>query len=219
MAHITLVRHGQANSGTQDEASYDKLSPLGHQQAIWLGEHLRDTGHHFDRVISGTLRRHVETETGMRGADFGPVSRDARFNELSYFTMADQYKMLTGAALPTDRDGFVHHLPRVFEAWQRGDIDSDGESFAAFHTRITDAIREISARGDRVLVVSSGGVIGLILSHILGLDTPGYAKLVLSIMNSSTHSLASVSGDLMLSRFNNISHLEDVGRHHAQTYI
>ena len=38
MGTITLVRHGQANSAAQDEAGYDKLSDLGHQQALWLGE-------------------------------------------------------------------------------------------------------------------------------------------------------------------------------------
>ena len=41
MSHITLIRHGQANSQARDEASYDRLSDLGHQQAAWLGEWLR----------------------------------------------------------------------------------------------------------------------------------------------------------------------------------
>ena len=41
MSHITLIRHGQANSEAKDEISYDKLSPLGHEQAAWLGDHLR----------------------------------------------------------------------------------------------------------------------------------------------------------------------------------
>jgi len=38
MSHITLIRHGQANTGARDEQSYDRLSALGHQQAAWLGE-------------------------------------------------------------------------------------------------------------------------------------------------------------------------------------
>ena len=39
MVELTIVRHGQANTGATDEKSYDKLSDLGRQQARWLGEH------------------------------------------------------------------------------------------------------------------------------------------------------------------------------------
>ena len=55
MSHITLVRHGQANTTARDEENYDKLSDLGHQQARWLGAHLRDTHAHHPRVYCGTL--------------------------------------------------------------------------------------------------------------------------------------------------------------------
>ena len=33
MSEVWLVRHGQAQTGASDEASYDRLSALGHQQA------------------------------------------------------------------------------------------------------------------------------------------------------------------------------------------
>ena len=36
MSHVTLVRHGQANSSARDELGYDRLSELGWQQAEWL---------------------------------------------------------------------------------------------------------------------------------------------------------------------------------------
>ena len=56
MTEIVLVRHGQANNTATDEAGYDRLSPLGLQQADWLGAHMRATNPHFDRVITGTLK-------------------------------------------------------------------------------------------------------------------------------------------------------------------
>ena len=65
MSHITLIRHGQANSTATDEASYDRLSALGHQQAKWLGEHLIDTNQVHQNLYTGTLRRHAETADGM----------------------------------------------------------------------------------------------------------------------------------------------------------
>ena len=55
MSHITLIRHGQANSQAKDEISYDQLSDLGRQQARWLGDHLRGTGDVFARAYSGHL--------------------------------------------------------------------------------------------------------------------------------------------------------------------
>ena len=44
MTEVILIRHGQANSGARSEADYDRLSPLGRQQAAWLADHLRETG-------------------------------------------------------------------------------------------------------------------------------------------------------------------------------
>lgn len=55
MSHITLVRHGQANTNARSEAEYDRLSDLGHQQAAWLGAHLRESANHHPRIYSGTL--------------------------------------------------------------------------------------------------------------------------------------------------------------------
>ena len=58
MGQVHFVRHGQASFGTDD---YDRLSPLGWQQARWLGRHLSETGHRYDAVVSGGMRRHRET--------------------------------------------------------------------------------------------------------------------------------------------------------------
>jgi len=58
MAELYLVRHAQAAFGTDD---YDRLTELGHRQARWLGEYFAERGMGFDRVLTGTLRRHRET--------------------------------------------------------------------------------------------------------------------------------------------------------------
>ncbi|MCO4825091.1 MAG: phosphoglycerate mutase family protein [Amylibacter sp.] len=86
MTTITMVRHGQAQTGAKDEASYDKLSDLGHQQAGWLGEHWAKMGG-FDRVVSGTMRRQIETGRSM-ALDSVTYDQDARLNEMDYFGLA-----------------------------------------------------------------------------------------------------------------------------------
>ncbi|MCO8647501.1 histidine phosphatase family protein, partial [Burkholderia multivorans] len=45
MAELFLVRHGQASFGTDD---YDRLSDVGVQQGVWLGEYLARAHAPFD---------------------------------------------------------------------------------------------------------------------------------------------------------------------------
>lgn len=219
MAQITLVRHGQANSGSQDELGYDKLSDLGHQQAAWLGEHLETTGQVFDSVYCGTLRRHIETAHGMNAQTHAPLIKDARLNELSYFDMAKLYEQQHGVPIPNDREGFTRHLPALFTAWQNDELENPPETFVQFETRVRNALSDIAARSDRALVVTSGGLIGMVMRQSMDLDIPGYARMCLAIMNSSTHRLIRMGDHLAVTQFNNVSHLEHTGRHHAQTYI
>ena len=65
MGEIILVRHGQANSAARDEASYDRLSALGAEQARLLGDWFRAQDIGFDRVLAGTLSRHRATAAAM----------------------------------------------------------------------------------------------------------------------------------------------------------
>lgn len=48
MAELYLVRHGQASFGTEN---YDRLSALGEQQGVWLGEYFARQDIVFDRVF------------------------------------------------------------------------------------------------------------------------------------------------------------------------
>ncbi len=107
MAQITLVRHGQANSASTDEHGYDKLSPLGHEQAAWLGDHMRETHQAFDSVYCGTLRRHVETAAGMDAQKYAPVVSDARLNELAYFDLSSAYEVYSQRPIPTTNEEFA----------------------------------------------------------------------------------------------------------------
>lgn len=217
MPHITLVRHGQANTEARDEESYDKLSKLGHQQSIWLGAHMRETGDRFQRVYTGTMRRHVETAEGI-DAGQTPI-RDARLNEIAYFDLSQRMQDQHGLEIPTDREGFVEHLPRVFMAWQEGRIEGAPESFDEFHGRVQDVMSEIASGEGRALVVTSGGLIGMVLRQTLNLDVSGWAQMCLAIMNTSVHRWHMILGKPLLGQFNGVPHLEAPDRHHAQTHL
>ncbi|MEM6277015.1 MAG: histidine phosphatase family protein [Pseudomonadota bacterium] len=212
MGEIILVRHGQANSEATDEESYDRLSSLGHQQAAWLGAFFRDHEIAFDLVLSGTLSRHQETAASM---GFTPARLDPRLNELDYFNLSDALEAARGVPRPTG-EGFAAHIPQVMEAWHAAEIQGQ-ESFAAFESRIQAVLKEAEQPGKRVLCVTSGGVIGMALRHLLGLDPRRMAHILLPIFNTSIHRVAVRPEGAMLAGFNATPHLDAPDRLYART--
>jgi broad specificity phosphatase PhoE len=192
MGELVLIRHGQANSAANDEAGYDRLSELGHQQARWLGDWLRAHEAPFDRVLMGSLRRHRETAEGM--GDMGAEREiDARLDELDYFNLSAAHAAHTGAPQPHTPDEFVNHIRDVMGAWSRAEIQGN-ESYASFEARVAEMLTVAARPGRRVLCVTSGGVIGMMVRHILDLD-PGRAWRICwcPIRNASIHRVAALA--------------------------
>jgi broad specificity phosphatase PhoE len=219
MTTITLIRHGQANTEARTEAEYDRLSPLGHQQAAWLGAHMNDTGEHIERVYCGTLRRHNETAQSMQADSHAEIVQDERLNEIEYFTLAQLMLAQHGTAIPDDREGFVTHLPLLFKTWQEGGIKDAPETFQSFETRVSDAIADISNGRGPALVVTSGGLIGMVARQVMNLDLTAMSLACLAIMNTSVHRLHRVGPVMALTQFNAVPHLEKRDRHYAQTHL
>ena len=217
MSHITLIRHGQANTGARDETSYDRLSPLGHSQAQWLGQHLRDTEAFYPRLYCGSLVRHRETVASM-GLDQEPVV-DSRLNELEYFTLSQLMERQHGVAMPNSREGFVEHLPMVFGHWADDALADAPESFADFETRVAAALEDIAKGDGPALVITSGGLISFAIRRALGLDIPAASRLALAIMNTSMHRLHPIGAQLSPVLFNAVPHLDTPDRRHAQTHF
>ena len=216
MSDIILVRHGQANTHATDEASYDRLSDLGHEQARWLGAHMAGTDPHFDHVVTGTLSRQVETARAM---GYETAEQDKRLNELSYFELTLAVERQYGLPAPTEAAEFARFLPQVMAYWAEGTLQDIPEPFEDFDGRVTELLADLCGRGGRSLVVTSGGVIGMILRHILSLDTAGMAAIMLQTRNASMHRLHYVHGHLMLATFNATPHLDAPERAHARTFI
>ena len=212
MGDIILVRHGQANSGATTEEDYDRLSDAGHVQASWLGEWMRIHEDRFDHVLSGTLRRHRETVQGMGYQ----ADEDARLNELEYYTLSQQLYERHGEPLPTG-ETFADHMPKVFAAWQAAEIEG-AEPYDRFEARIAELLMEAAIPGRRLLCVTSGGVIGMVLRHILDLDMKKMSRVMLPIWNTSIHRLRVRDDETILASFNAIPHLDDPGRAHMRTH-
>ena len=212
MGEIILVRHGQANSGAVTEADYDRLSDLGRRQAAWLGDWMRENGYEFDHVLSGTMRRHRETAEAMKIAP----DEDARLNELDYYTLSQSLHDRHGEPLPTG-DTFADHMPKVFAAWAAAEI-MGAETYERFETRVAELLSEAAVPGRRLLCITSGGVIGMMLRHVLDLDMMKMSRVMLPIWNTSIHRLHVRQGETILAGYNAIPHLEAPERAGSRTY-
>jgi broad specificity phosphatase PhoE len=225
MREIYFVRHGQASLGARN---YDQLSPLGWEQARWLGEHYRVRGIGFDRVIVGDMQRHKETLQGIAegmGTMLDPVV-DPRLNEFRFQPILRQYcrRHRPGQPEPTTAAEFFAILGEVMAAWIAGDLDAelaaDGEqieSWADFNRRVVASLEDIGrGPGQRVLIVSSGGPKSLAVKHAMGLSDAAAVALMMQIRNTSTTRFLS-DGGLALHAFNVLSHMERPDREHAIT--
>jgi len=219
MGEIVFVRHGQASFGTDD---YDRLSPLGWQQARWLGEHLARDGWRFDRAIMGGMRRHRETASAMaEGLDlpeFGvaPDLNEMNFNQLQTDAvragLADAFAM-------QQPDTYAAEFIKILVGWEAGSFKTDHEPFEEFEARIQSGVADAMIDGQSVLIVSSGGPKAMVMRRVLGLSTAKAAELTLGVINSSVSRFDVRQGDLRLGEFNTTPHLAGADRAHARTYI
>lgn len=212
-----MVRHGQAQTGAKDEASYDQLSELGHQQAAWLGEYWA-TICDFDHVVSGTMRRQIETGRSMGLSDVS-YSQDPRLNEMDYFGLAAFLKEHNNLPVPQSQEEFQTHVRDVLGAWSRAEVGDELESYAAFRDRILACVREIAAREDRVVIVSSTGVIATLMAVALDLDMARKTDVFLKIAHTSVHKFELVGDDVRLIQFGATPHLDTLDRLACRTHI
>ncbi len=218
MSKVVLVRHGQANAGAGSEEEYDRLSDLGRQQARWLGEYMATTDHGMQRIVAGTLNRQRDTARELAGLLGLSVDEDPRLREMNYFELARSAKETHDIDLPNGRESFIEHFPLVMEAWEQGSISCSTETYAQFSDRVLSALSD-AEETDGTMLVTSGGVIGVAIRHILGLDTHSFAHVLLQINNASLHRYTLEFGGRRLNTFNALPHLDPPERAHARTFI
>jgi broad specificity phosphatase PhoE len=107
-------------------------------------------------------------------------------------------------------------------AWSQGQLAPDdlSESWGGFRQRVADGLTQISQnKADKpLLLVTSGGVIAMIMSIVLGLDARQVVELNLQIRNSSFSQFYFNQHSMRLCSFNNVTHLDTTERLGAITY-
>ncbi len=222
MAEFYLVRHGQASFGSDN---YDQLSPMGYQQATWLGEHFKQQNVQFDRVVTGTMLRHEQTAQNICSG----LNQELEFNqhdglnEYDFHALVKCYLTMFPQQTPKAGEGktvFYKILKQALTLWAQEKLEGDlPETFAHFKQRVADALAYTQdTPNKRTLVVSSGGPIGMAMCHILQLNNEKMIQLNLQIKNTSYSQFYFNDESISLASFNNTAHLEKENREGAITF-
>lgn len=210
MGTLYLVRHGQASFGADD---YDQLSPLGARQSERLGEHFREHGLRFEAVITGTLRRHVQTWEGL-SKGLGWAAEPLAWPGLNEYDSAALIDALNTRPTepPTTPEGYRQHFRLLRDAlrqWMAGVLTPRGmPSYEDFVAGVTSALDHVRAHHQgNVLMVSSGGPISTVVGHLLGTSPETTIELNLRMRNTSVTEVDFNPKRHTLVSFNALPHL------------
>ena len=216
---LLLVRHGQASAGTDN---YDRLSDRGWQQSRRLGHWLAATGHDFDAVVLGTMRRHRETFDAIAegyaavGSVLPMPSPDPGLDEFDHHAVFDGFATHhpDHPAVSASRDGGLQALGAMIHAalsaWAEDRIEGVPETWQAFGARVRQAGERLTKHGQKnVLVLTSGGVISRLAQNALGLSDRGAIDLNLSLRNSGVCEFHPRPYGFALGSWNALPHLHD----------
>ena len=219
MGTLYLVRHGQASFGADD---YDQLSPLGHRQAVRLGEYLRERwqreGLQVQSVLMGSLRRHRQTWEGI--AEGAGLNMQAGIwpglNEYDSHALIEAIRPgpLPKPDTPEKYREHFRLLRDALKAWMAGQSTPRGmPSYAQFAGGVASVLDHVRAQHDgHVLLVSSGGPISTAVGQVLGTSAETTIDLNMRIRNTALSELVFTPKRHMLLTYNTLPHLE--GREH-----
>lgn len=158
--HLDLLRHGETELGGGLRGSLDDaLTAKGWEQmrAAVLGQGP------WDRLISSPLQRCARFAEELGERLKLPVSLEKGLQELHFGAWEGQS---AAALMETDAEGLG-----LFWADPYGFTPPDGEPVSAFSERVLGAVARLQQAhaGERVLLISHGGVMRLLLARARGL--------------------------------------------------
>jgi broad specificity phosphatase PhoE len=228
LSSLYAIRHAQASF---DADHYDLLSARGEEQARLLGAYLAaDPDHGFDRVICGGMHRHWQTLSAIEGAFEAagrslPAARvDVDFNEFDHGAVIEAFlgefpdhpEYRGQMPQKSDRIGVTRFLSSALQSWANAELEHRlAEGWRAFGLRVArghERIRAEAQHGDRILLVSSGGVIARLAQAALEVSDRRTIDFNLSLMNSAISQFSWRDDTLRLHSWNTLPHLSQLGQ-------
>jgi broad specificity phosphatase PhoE len=232
MSSLIFVRHGHARSFETDS---DQLSLTGEVQARALAKFWIDQNQSFNEAYCGTLKRQRQTAE-IAGSCFNEAGMSwphlQTTPELNEYDAHGMINLLIPALAKRDsvfRDLVIdfeekrnspernRSFQKMFEAvtavWQQDEIEVDGvESWSTFSSRVRAFLKRIITHeksGRRIVVFTSGGVIGLIVQTTLSAPEIKTLDINWRIRNCSLTEFVFSRGRLSLDSFNSTPHLNE----------
>jgi broad specificity phosphatase PhoE len=201
MSTIYIIRHGQASFGAQN---YDQLSPLGYEQASFLGNHIHQLNLDIQEVVIGEMKRHAQTaENSLSKIGFSnaPII-DGKWNEYDHVEILSRYRSEYADIEFIKNEIFQLPQPmvefqKIFEGsmmrWASGNYPTEyKESWEEMRERTIVGLNTIKERlepNKTILVYTSAGTISALLSKLLDLNVEEAFKLQWKIPNCSISSI------------------------------
>lgn len=213
MGILYLVRHGQASFGAAD---YDQLSDLGKRQSVQLGHYFAGKGIAFDAVLSGTLRRHAQTLSGI-SEGLGLPLHAVQWPGLNEYNSDAVIAAIHPEPLDRtpSRDSYRQHfrlLRTGLLQWMLGNSQPQNTpTWQIFGQQVVDVLDQVRlGQAERVLLVSSGGPIASAIGHVLGTPPEATVELNMRLRNTAVSELSFSAKRHTLLTYNTLPHLEQL---------
>lgn len=228
MSLLYLFRHGQA--GTRDD--YDRLSPLGVEQAELLGAHFAAENFRFQTFLTGGLQRQKETAARIAAAyqrlghpcpapsgdprwsefDLDAVFRDVA-PQLAFSDARLREELEETARIVASGDRAIHRKwtradNEVIHAWVEGRYAVKCESWLEFTGRIRDGLAALPE--GPVAIATSATPMAVAVAAAFDLPSGRIMQLASAVWNSAYTILDRRTGELALAGFNYIPHLTEL---------
>lgn len=201
---IYLIRHGQTegNANHLFIGSTDiPLDTVGERQALILGK--RFSSIDLDAIISSPLKRAKQTAARIAKTAGMPVEISAGFSEIDFGDVE-------GITIEAFESNYPARALLHKDSGSDGVAWPNGESRMGFNIRVRETFMDVLERYNNrtVAIVSHGGVIGSLLSHIQGGLANDWARY--AVQNCSITHIEVSSTHTRIHLNNDYSHLDDV---------
>lgn len=218
MPTVLLLRHAQASYGAAD---YDVLSDVGRRQAEVFAADLARRGVVLGRIVSGSLRRQLDTAAPLASGVAGGVEVDPGWDEyasddvLAHHSAAAARLETDGDAAPLSSRDFQVIMDAALHGWVAAGAQSTAaEPWPAFAARASAALDRLTAGlepGQTALACTSGGVIAALCVALLDVPAAALVRLNRVAVNTAVTRLAHSARGTSLVTFNEHAHLDADG--------
>lgn len=217
MPTILLIRHGQASFRT---ANYDVLSERGRSQAQRLRNALQTRGVKPELIVTGSLRRQIDTAALVRSAGWPEPLVDERWNEYeaddvitSHGNSSARLQTADGDTAPvlSSRE-FQRVLDSALLTWiahaERSGCRTTWPQFLGRGHSALTALASALGRGETGIAFTSAGTISAVCVAVLELPAEGFVPLNRVQVNTGITKIVYGERGASMISFNDHAHLE-----------